>query len=468
MVGNDGYYHIRLADIMRQEGLTPGFKWLPLTILNPDAYYDHHLLYHVVLALFIPGDPLRPVPDSVLFGAAKWASVLIPAVVFMAIWYLLERQSVRWAWLWALALFAVSDAFLYRMSMVRAQAASLLVLILGLHWLLRRRYVYLMPLGFFYVWLYNAFPLLFIIAAVVFVATWITEGTLEWGALLYSAGGLALGLLVNPYFPQNLVFIWSHLLPKVGENISGLGIEWEPYETWTLVENSTGMLILLAGSMFALGWSRRRMDRSALVGMALMFVFGAMLLKSRRFVEYAPAFVLIFAALASRPMVERWLVGRERVERIAAAVILTLALMPMMGRSLMRARDQVQTSTPAGYMAEGARWLKSNIPHDTMIFQTDWDDFTRLFFYNPDSVYTVGLDPTYLQLADPDLYDLWVSITRGQVENPSPLIAEQFGAEYVFTDTRHEGFIEHADADPGLAEVYRDDDVVIYHVEPDR
>ena len=40
-----------------------------------------------------------------------------------------------------------------------------------------------------------------------------------------------------------------------------------------------------------------------------LFVFGLMLLKSRRFIEYGPPFVLIFSALATRPMIERWTVG---------------------------------------------------------------------------------------------------------------------------------------------------------------
>ena len=66
-------------------------------------------------------------------------------------WWLLRGQGVRWAWLWALGLFAASDAFLFRMSMPRAQSASLLVLALGLHWLLKRRYRLLLPLGFVYV-----------------------------------------------------------------------------------------------------------------------------------------------------------------------------------------------------------------------------------------------------------------------------------------------------------------------------
>ena len=35
LVGNDGYYHIKMAYILRTEGLKPAFDWLPLTVLNP-------------------------------------------------------------------------------------------------------------------------------------------------------------------------------------------------------------------------------------------------------------------------------------------------------------------------------------------------------------------------------------------------------------------------------------------------
>src|SRR5437763_1747166 len=113
----------------------------------------------------------------------------------------LRGQRVRWAPLWTLALFGMSQAFLYRMSMPRAQSASLLVLALGLHWLLTRRYWALLPLGFVYVWLYDAFPLLLVVAGVYVIAALATERRLEWKALLFPALGIGLGLVINLYFP---------------------------------------------------------------------------------------------------------------------------------------------------------------------------------------------------------------------------------------------------------------------------
>ncbi|MBE0671720.1 MAG: hypothetical protein IH588_14120, partial [Anaerolineales bacterium] len=49
---NDGFYHIKLAWLMRTESLKPDFPWLPLSILNEAEFYDHHFLFHVALIPF--------------------------------------------------------------------------------------------------------------------------------------------------------------------------------------------------------------------------------------------------------------------------------------------------------------------------------------------------------------------------------------------------------------------------------
>ena len=98
------------------------------------------------------------------------------------------------------------------------------------------------------------------------------------------------------------------------------------------------------------------------------------------------------------------------------------------------------------------------------VFQTDWDDFPRLFYYNTHNTYLVGLDPTYMQLYDPESYDLWVLITRGEVRQPSQFIANKFQSRYVHSDLKHGKFLSYAEQDPGLREVYRDDQAVVYEV----
>jgi hypothetical protein len=458
LAGNDGYYHIKMGLLIREQGLKPPFVWLPLSILSREAFYDHHLLYHAYLSLFAYGDSA----EALTLGA-KIASVLLPSLAFVAIWWLLRGQRVRWAAIWAVGLFAVSEAFLYRMSMPRAQSASLLVLALALHWLLQRRFRLLIPLGFFYVWLYNAFPLLIALAGMYVAATFLAERRFEWQAIAFPAIGIGLGLIVNPYFPQNLTFILNHLAPKIGESTTPVGNEWSPYQTWTLIENSGFSLAAFVLGALGLGWRGKRIDRPTLTALIAAVAFAFLLFKSRRFVEYYPAFALIFAALSIAPLIDAWAVGRPRLGRFVPAILIGALIVPLT-ITLIQAREAMARSRPDDQYAAASIWLKENSPPGSLVFQTDWDDFTRLFFYNTSNIYTAGLDPTYLELYDAELYKEWVQITRGDIDRPSQAIRSRFGGEFVMSDLNHDGFLRKAQDDPGLREVYRDEYAVIFEV----
>ncbi len=466
IVGNDGYYHIKMAYLMRQEGLTPAFEALPHTILNADAYYDHHLLFHLFLAPFAPTDPVVD-GGAALSRGAKIATVILPALGVVALWWLLRAQRVPYAAVWAIALFAVSEAFLYRMSMVRAQSGSILFLILALHWLLNGKYRRLAPLGFLYVWFYNAFPLLLVVTGVYVVAVFMLERRLAWQPVVWASLGIALGLIVNPYFPENVVFIAGHLLPKVGESVVPVGNEWSPYQTLTLLNNSGPALAAVLLGALALGWREERLDKASLAGLGLVGVFGLMLFQSRRFVEYFPLFALIFLAFSSAPLLRAWRAqGAARPAiRLAVAGLAGVVLAGLLFVSIRDARALVANSKPSDQYAAAMLFLRAEAPDGVTIFQLDWDDFTRQFFYFDDARYINGLDPTFMQLHDEDLYEEWVDITRGRVDKPGAIIRDRFGAAYVFSDLAHEAFMADAADDPLLEEIYRDEYAVIYAVD---
>jgi hypothetical protein len=452
MPDNDGFYHIKMAELMRTEGLKPPFRWLPLTVLNEKEFYDHHFLFHVGLIPFTFGD---------LRIGAKWGAVVFAALAFLSIWLLLQGQGVPYAWLWALGLLSISQAFLYRMSITRAQSLSLAFLAIGLHLLLTRRYRWLLPLGFLYVWLYNAFPLLGVLAVVYTVSVLVVERRFEWQPVVYAGVGIVLGLILNPYFPADLVFIYRHYLPKLTETTAvSVGNEWYPYNTLQLLKNSTLTWLAVVGGSLALGWREEKIDTRTLLSFLLMALFGLMLFQARRFIEYFPPFALIFAAFAVGPLLAR-LPERRRTWAAVGLGVLALAGAIQM---LPQARDSIMDSKRYDTYARASAWLANNTPEGARVFQTDWDDFPRLFFYNTHNTYLVGLDPTYMQLYDAGLYDEWVDITQGRVANPSAIIRDRFGSRYVITDYDHGDFIRVADQDPHLKRVYKDDFAIVYEV----
>jgi hypothetical protein len=186
-------------------------------------------------------------------------------------------------------------------------------------------------------------------------------------------------------------------------------------------------------------------------------------------VEYFPPFVLIFAAFAWAPLFESKPAASRfqsitLLQRYVPVTVFALVVAVGIAVSLPPARAALDGSKPYGLYANASSWLEKNTPAGSRVFQTDWDDFPRLFYYNTHNTYLIGLDPTYLQLYDTDLYDLWAEITQGNVENPSRIIATTFGSHYVHTDLHHEDFLRVAAEDPGLREVYRDDQAVIFEV----
>ncbi|NOG50670.1 MAG: hypothetical protein HND48_15510 [Chloroflexi bacterium] len=69
-------------------------------------------------------------------------------------------------------------------------------------------------------------------------------------------------------------------------------------------------------------------------------------------------------------------------------------------------------------LAGAADWLEANTPAGSLVFQTDYDDFTRLFFNNTSNTYLNGLDTTYLLEANPDLWQAWTRIRTRRDASP--------------------------------------------------
>jgi len=359
------------------------------------------------------------------------------------------------------------------MSVARAQSVSLGLLILALIFMFERKYILLGILSFIYVWTYDAFPLMIALGLLHLAAEYLVDRRINAKPIYFIFAGLILGLLINPYFPQNILFTFRHVLPKVTEATSiTVGNEWYPYKTDQILQNSLPALLVFAIGVIALGISKDKMDSKTALLLLMTFLFGWMFMQSRRFVEYFPAFALLFSAFACSPLVsglkpsgpKTIVTPRAWFAAYMPVTLIVTALVFGWMRIVPRTKQAISDSKPNNLYAGASAWLIENTPKGSRIFQSDWDDFPRLFFYNRHNTYLIGLDPTYMQLFDPPLYQLWVLITQGRVDNPSKIIANRFGSQYVHTDLKHELFIASVENDPGIQEVYRDEDSILYEV----
>jgi hypothetical protein len=498
IIGIDGHFHIKLADIMRRNVFPApiSFPWLQLTILNPAQFTDHHLLYHILLEPFTLMD---------LRLGAKLAAASFASVTLLAIYGLMFWQRVRWSFLWILLMLGSSAAFLYRVSMTRRQALVLLLLIALVAIAFSRRDRLALLVGFLFSWVYDGFLLFMIVASLLTFGRWVDDAALSTGAmrllsllrgqkvgpnvsevlgwarrhcslLSYATAGVLLGLIIHPYTPRSLTFAIEHALPKLvplGDFAVNVGNEWYPYSRSALIRSAgpalaavaIGMLPLIASLRFGRRWDGR------VVALALLAVFFTILLiRSRRFVEYQPAFAVLFCAYAwsfQWPAALRNFLARRLSSWVGALawVVLLGGAVALMRPALEGAQNSARSARPPDAFAAASRWLEANTPPGSRVFSTDWDDFPLLFFQNIHNTYLIGLDPTYMYQYDPTLYLTWRAITRGEIDMPSSIIRDRFGSRYVISDRNHLSFYETAVEDPAMRIVYRDAMTIIFAVD---
>ncbi|HEX8352092.1 MAG TPA: hypothetical protein VF611_04310 [Pyrinomonadaceae bacterium] len=504
----DAYYHFRwsrmLWDGMRAGSFPPSFDALPLTTLNPRDYVDHHFLFHVLQIPFTFFSDFQT--------GAKLGTWLFACLAILSCYWLMLRNGLSYPLVWLVALVGSSAPFLYRMNMGKAMSVSIVLIVVGLHLLFERRYRWLLPLSFFFALTYDMFALL--VAATLmwsFVILW-SERRVEWRPVAFVAAGSLLGFVINPYFPHNFQLLYEHLVIKVTAKdfSTTVGSEWYPYSTWEFLGNCGVALAAMVAGYVAFKDSADRGRQRAL----LLLLFSTFLMivnmRWRRFAEYFPPFAVLFAAFAVEPLIraarERYasrepseaegLVPEEgarahepaRVENARAwemvfvATAFVLLAAPLVWYARVTSHDIAGMAGPDYYKGGGA-WLSKNADRGELIVNTDWDDFPKLFFYNPQLAYVSGLDPTYLLDKDKRLAELHGRITIGrelsddEIANLGPLIRDNFCvgegpqrrcARYVFTDHEHEDFYNHALDSGWFDEVYADGDCSILRIREEK
>ncbi|HEX9919062.1 MAG TPA: hypothetical protein VGA87_07845, partial [Pyrinomonadaceae bacterium] len=299
----DGYYHIgwsqQLWQSFRAGRILPQFIWLPLTTLNARDYVDHHFLFHVLQI------PFTFFPD--VRTGAKISAWLFGSLAVFSCYWLIIGHRIKYPLMWLVALLGCSAPFLFRMNMAKAMSVSVVLLIVGIHLLFQRKYLWLLPLAFIFTLTYDMFVLLGLAAVIWTAVIFWSERRIEWRPLAWVAVGVAAGTVINPYFPHNVRLLYAHIAMKVTakEFSTAVGQEWYPYDSWDFARNCAVAFAAMFVGYVAFNWQDRRRAARAL----FLLVFSTILLvvnaRWRRFAEYWPPFAVLFAAFTLQLVFER-------------------------------------------------------------------------------------------------------------------------------------------------------------------
>jgi hypothetical protein len=497
----DGYYHIKWSQLLwnglRTGHFSPRFIWLPLTTLNASHYADQHFLYHLLLVPFTWFRDLRL--------GAKVATILFGSSSIFSLYWLILRYRIRYSLLWLMALLACSWLFYLRLNMTKAQSISILFMVAGIVLLFERKYLWLAPTAFLYVWTYNLFVMLGVLAIIWVAVLWWSEQRIEWRPLLWTGLGMVAGFIVNPYFPHDVSLFLAHVAAKSGQSSmpAGVGDEWYSMPTGQFFEASVIASILMVVGYIASGYllSSSHADRTRIQRPLLFLLFSSFLLliavRSNRFMEYWPPFAVLFAAFtlqtvwhnepslsSSSPQAGADLrvpVGMEEAgkSKHSWTAVYIIPIVVLLGAilfyNLRTTRTKIidNTRNPDHYRA-GAEWMLANIPPGTLIYEVNWSDFPKLFFYDTIHTYVSGLDPIYLEAQHPELARLNERLSSGEEEHPADALrsffktVNQAGAGYLFIgdypSPPSPEWFRYLKESGGFEKVYGDNECLILHV----
>jgi hypothetical protein len=506
LAGNDTYLYIKLADMIKSGGLIREFPWLNATIIN-ENFTGLHFLYYILL---IPFTFL----GSLIIGA-KIASIFFLSLMLAVFYAVLKNLEMKFGYVWILFLLASSAYFLLRMNFARPLNLSVIFMLLIFFALVKKNNLLLFSASFLFVWAHGSFPLSIVLAFIFFAINYIYKKELYYKSILFSVGGIILANLINPFFPNNLNYFSIYYLSPTPYFLTSQIAEWQPIGLDDLFLSDATILIipfLILSIIYVFssvvgfinkkeesnakdGNKERKIISSFLFLISIIFFVGTLL--QGRFIDYWIPFGVMFAAFYFEIIYFNFTKSdkiKRAIEKIkfpkifskedAKTTLICFAFI-ILGLSVynkISIVSQRYSHDSSRDIKETALWLKENTPKKSIVFNVNWGDFSKLFFYNSENYYILGLDPKFLYLKSPEKYWLYDNIGKGIVcdkeicdetnnnkKSIRDVIKTDFHADYIYIPTSYEDFdytvlINAMSADPNFEKVFENEGGEVWEV----
>ena len=417
----DRYYHLALGRIAAEHGL---LRVLPqVEDLGWGQYFpDKEFLFHVLTELGYRG------------GRDAGVLAIIPllgSAIALVLYATLARVLPPWkAALFTLLPIFFSARFLFRLMLLRPHVLAILFFCLLLWAVLGRRRLLSCAAVFGFVLAYHAFY----VPLIAIVCSWPLRRTanhpaglrLEWMAL-----ALVAGLLLNPYFPSNLIMALTHIWVAIGTGMPAdmrSGIEVMPL---TVAQNFdlngvvrvAPLTLAFLLPCYALGIYRGGTERANYrYLLTVTLVFAALGLKSARAIEYSIPCAILLGGYALRHF------SSARALVVACATV--LAVQWSNTSSVYRSLGAAQIlQTSEVYLS--AMTILPDDADGKKLFNCEWEAAPYVLYARPAIRFVDILDPALLWVHDPAKYALRQRLIAGLSPTPATDLRQHFKADYV-------------------------------------
>ena len=434
IIGFDGYYHIKTADIIKKEGFIKEFPWAKHTIFA-DNYADIQILFRILL-----------IPFTFLgleFGA-KIASILFITLLFIVFYWFLIENKIKFPLFWTLLYLFTSANLMNRFLLPRQMPLVIALLILTIYFLQRKKYLFLGVTSLVFVLLHSSFVFQLILILLYFVLEKIFSKKFDYKILLYPFIGIILGLIINPYFPNNVSMLYTQIF-KVNIVANLFNVEWKPWPFFEFIQNNILVLFYIFISIFILIINKKITKLQSFYFSLTIFFFIYTII-SRRMQEYLVPFSILTVSL----LLNFYLIKFEKNKSfnyhgnqrfpgyrkssifayVKSGAVLFLIIIVITNFFLLR--QDISNNDFLFNYNNCAEWMKNNIPKNSLVF-TNAYAFPYLFSKNSDLIYTHGIDLTYSYLYEPKKFERYMGILQGTLKDNVDYIKEDYSPDYVFS-----------------------------------
>jgi hypothetical protein len=411
----DSYYHAGVARLYAEQGWLGSFPWLEHTALGAD-FPNVHLLQHLLLAPLAYWDS----PDD----AMSHAAVLLATALVVSIALVLRRWGVRGAWFFAvLGIFASPLALQYA-CFLKGGSTFFVLLVWYIDGVYRGNARQTFGLAWLSVYAYVGTPLLIPIALVFFVIERLWSGHWRPRILVATLGGLAVGMIINPFWPDH----WAHvgrelysLVPQAPDSVANVlrGNEWRSMRGKSALLSAIPHWVMWFILLLRQAFSTDRVSAQTAAGVAIALgLFGGGLIAGEKILYVSVLFSVLFIPVLAKES-GPW-------PKWAAALLVCAALGASAEGVYNNSRATHAGSRPlASDFRVTAEFVQANSKAREMVV-LPWDDFPGFFYFNTHNHYPVGLNTEFLRRTAPARFEAFRRLYEGNAERPEQLLPAYF------------------------------------------
>jgi hypothetical protein len=397
----DAQYHYKVARLIREHGPWVDISWLPYTILGEHGP-DHQWLFHLLVApLTLLGNDLR---------AVMLASAIVAAAMPAALMLLYKRAAIPVPALFAIAAVLASSALPARYLALRAQDLAVVFMVAALFCMAQRKTLWVGIIAFLFTESYHGAVILALLLAADLAARWVVERRIHTASITATAVGVAAGLLLQPWFPDNVRYLIFHTFFKAATGYTGLeGGEWFGMNVADILVESWPAHVLLASGIAAWALARRAglrtMGVDTLACCAVAAITLAMYHFAWRFVEYYTPLAVTAGALLWRDALPMLSWKRTR-PTLATALVALIAIGAWRGAERLEHNAPLY---PFERFSNVMHYVDEHDPHP-FVLNVLWSDFQQLVYWSDHARFAAGLDGHYLMYGDLARFKAWYAL----------------------------------------------------------